>query len=93
MVGWVPCHSYGKKNKKITGHVIFTLAMGWDFFWMAVAGEALHGFGSGAVVVAMRAVVSKFFLDNELTFALVSKRKRKKSTKRKRQECAKASIT
>lgn len=45
--------------------------MGWGNFWMAIAGEALHGFGSGAVVVAMRAVVSKFFLENELTFALV----------------------
>lgn len=41
---------------------------------MAVAGEALHGFGSGSVVVAMRAVVSKFFLENELTFALVRER-------------------
>eukprot|EP00752_Nemacystus_decipiens_P008829 g7880.t1 len=55
---------------ELVGHVIFTLAMSVDNFWMAVAGEALHGFGSGAVVVAMRAVVSKFFLDNELTFAL-----------------------
>lgn len=55
-----------------SGHVVFTLAMGWDNFWLAVAGEALHGLGSGTVVVAMRAVVSKFFLENELTFALVS---------------------
>eukprot|EP00752_Nemacystus_decipiens_P008830 g7881.t1 len=55
---------------ELVGHVIFTLAMSVDNFWMAVAGEALYGFGSGAVVVAMRAVVSKFFLDNELTFAL-----------------------
>ncbi|CAN0458507.1 unnamed protein product, partial [Hapterophycus canaliculatus] len=55
---------------ELVGHVVFTVAMGWGNFWMAVAGEALHGFGSGAVVVAMRAVVSKFFLENELTFAL-----------------------
>lgn len=56
---------------RTTGHVVFTIAMGRGNFWMAIAGEALHGFGSGAVVVAMRAVVSKFFLENELTFALV----------------------
>lgn len=51
--------------------MIFTLAMGWHNFWLAIAGEVLHGLGSGTVMVAMRAVVSKFFLDNELTFALV----------------------
>lgn len=54
-----------------TGHIIFTLAMGWGFFWMAVFGEAVYGLGSGAVVVAMRAVVSQFFLANELTFGMV----------------------
>lgn len=53
------------------GHVMFTLAMGYDNFWLAFAGEALHGLGSGTVVVGMRSVVSKFFLENELTFALV----------------------
>eukprot|EP00903_Cladosiphon_okamuranus_P016917 g15595.t1 len=55
---------------ELVGHIIFTFAMGVDNFLIAVAGEVLHGFGSGAVVVAMRAVVSKFFLENELTFAL-----------------------
>lgn len=50
---------------------MFTLAMGYDNFWLAFAGEALHGLGSGTVVVGMRSVVSKFFLENELTFALV----------------------
>lgn len=45
--------------------------MGWDNFWLAITGEALHGFGSGSVVVAMRTVVSQFFLQNELTFAHV----------------------
>ncbi|CAM9687208.1 unnamed protein product [Ectocarpus sp. 13 AM-2016] len=55
---------------ELIGHVIFTLAMGCGNFWMAVFGEAVYGLGSGAVVVAMRAVVSKFFLAKELTFGM-----------------------
>ncbi|CAN0431313.1 unnamed protein product, partial [Laminaria digitata] len=55
---------------ELIGHVMFTLAMGYDNFWLAFAGETLHGLGSGTVMVAMRSVVSKFFLENELTFAL-----------------------
>ncbi|CAN0398551.1 unnamed protein product [Pylaiella littoralis] len=54
---------------ELLGHVLFTLAMEWDHFWLAITGEVLHGFGSGSVVVAMRTVVSQFFLQNELTFA------------------------
>ena len=57
---------------------MFTLAMWCDNFWLAFAGEALYGLGSGTVVVAMRSVVSKFFLENELTFALVRRRDRTK---------------
>ncbi|CAN0398522.1 unnamed protein product [Pylaiella littoralis] len=53
----------------LVGHILFTLAMGWDHFWLAIAGEAIHGFGSGSVAVAMRTVVSQFFLENDLTFA------------------------
>ncbi|CAM9332671.1 unnamed protein product [Discosporangium mesarthrocarpum] len=49
---------------------MFILAMSCGSYWLAVAGEVLHGLGSGTVMVAQRAVVSKFFLDNELTFAL-----------------------
>lgn len=48
--------------------------MGWDHFWLAIAGEAIHGFGSGSVAVAMRTVVSQFFLENDLTFAHVRQR-------------------
>lgn len=54
----------------LVGHLIFTLAMAADKFWMAIVGEVIHGLGSGTVSVAMRAIVSKFFLENELTFAL-----------------------
>lgn len=39
--------------------------------WLAITGEVLYGIGSGTTMVAMRAVVSKFFVGNELTFALV----------------------
>ena len=51
---------------------MFALAMGSGHFWLAIAGEVLYGVGSGTTMVAMRAVVSKYFVGNELTFALVS---------------------
>lgn len=47
------------------------MAMSVNSFWLALAGEAVHGLGSGTVSVAMRAIVSKAFLEKELTFALV----------------------
>jgi hypothetical protein len=43
----------------LTGHITFTLAMGHKNFPLALGGEMLYGLGSGTIVVAQRAVVSK----------------------------------
>lgn len=59
------------RHSSYPGHLIFTLAMAADKYWLAVVGEVVYGLGSGTVSVSMRAIVSKFFLENELTFALV----------------------
>jgi len=39
-------------------------------FWGCVFGGAIFGMAHGNVVVAMRAVISRYFADNEITFAL-----------------------
>lgn len=54
----------------LLGHVAFTLAMTRGVFGLALVGEIIYGLGSGTVIVGQRAVVSKFFYDSELTFAL-----------------------
>ncbi|CAM9754843.1 unnamed protein product [Phaeothamnion confervicola] len=54
----------------LAGHLVFVFAMGAGAFWAALAGEVIFGLGSGTVIVAQRAIVSKFFVGKEIAFAL-----------------------
>ncbi|KAG5186912.1 major facilitator superfamily domain-containing protein [Tribonema minus] len=54
----------------LAGHIAFTLAMGAGNFPLAMGGSVIFGLGTGTLVVAQRAVVSQYFYDKELTFAL-----------------------
>ena len=52
------------------GQAIFAYAMGAKMFWVAMAGRIIFGIGEGCVVAGARAIVSHWFDNSELTFAM-----------------------
>lgn len=62
VLGFLICMAFGQ--------IIFTLAMQYQCFWMAILGRIVFGIGEGSVVVGSRVIVSHWFEHTELTFAM-----------------------
>lgn len=54
----------------IIGQILFMLGGIYLEFWLLIAGRVIFGFGGETVIVAQSTIVSKWFANQDLAFAL-----------------------